>query len=148
GRTVVLNPAPFQPVPAELLASVDVLVPNEVELRQMVPDAADLTEAALAVHDQAGCVVVVTCGELGLVVVQDGRARQVPGHRVQAVDTIGSGDAFCGTLGARLALGDPLGEALDRANAAAALSVTRPGGAPSVPTADEVVRFLAEVSAR
>ncbi|MGO1561399.1 Ribokinase [Actinomycetales bacterium JB111] len=142
GTTVVLNPAPFHPVPPELLDSVDIVVPNEVELRQMVPGVPDPTEAALALHDQVGCALVVTCGSQGLIVVERGSARTVPAHRVEAVDTIGAGDAFCGCLGARLALGDPLDEAIDYANAAAALSVTRSGGAPSVPSAAETTRFI------
>ncbi|MGO1582897.1 MAG: ribokinase [Actinomycetaceae bacterium] len=142
GTRVILNPAPFVPVPPDLLEGVDVLIPNEVELRQMVPGEPDLIGAALELHRSAGCVVVVTCGEEGVVVVDGPEPRHVPAHRVDVVDTIGAGDAFCGNLGARLALGDDLDEAIVHANAAAALSVTRRGGAPAAPTAAETQQFV------
>lgn len=145
GVTVVLNPAPYAAVPPELLESVDVLVPNEVELGQLVPGGADLDQAAIALQRSVGCAVVVTCGAAGLLVVgDDARLLRVPAHEVQVADTIGAGDAFCGNLGARLALGDDLLSAVRYANAAAALSVTRLGGAPAAPTATETERFVAD----
>lgn len=144
GTTVVLNPAPFADLPPDVLDLVDVLVPNEVELSQLVPGEPDPTEAALALRRSAGCVVVVTCGRAGVLVVDDeGAPRRIAAHRVDVVDTIGAGDAFCGNLSARLALGDDLDTALRFANAAAALSVTRPGGAPAAPRAAETADLVA-----
>ncbi|MGC5629248.1 ribokinase [Georgenia sp. Z1344] len=144
GTRVVLNPAPFVDVPREILDLVDVLVPNEVELGQLVPGEPDLADAALALRRSSGCVVVVTCGSAGVLVVDsDAAPRRLDAHRVEVVDTIGAGDAFCGNLAARLALGDDLDTAIGLANAAGALSVTRPGGAPSAPTAAETARLAA-----
>ncbi|MGC0143241.1 ribokinase [Pseudactinotalea sp. Z1732] len=144
GTTVILNPAPYAPLPPELVELVDVLVPNEVELRQMVPGEGALDRAAEMLQLSSGCAVVVTCGAAGLLVVgKEGRLLRVPAHEVQVADTIGAGDAFCGNLGARLALGDALLTAVRYANAAAALAVTRPGGAPAAPTATETERFVA-----
>ena len=63
-------------------------------------------------------------------------------HDVDVVDTVGAGDAFCGALGARLAAGASLREATVYANAAAALSVTKAGAEPSMPTAQEIEALL------
>ena len=68
-----------------------------------------------------------------------------PRHAVDAIDTVGAGDAFCGSLGARLAAGDALREAAVYAVAAAAISVTRPGAEPAMPTAADVAELLATV---
>lgn len=145
GVRVVLNPAPYAELPADLLAMVDVLVPNEGELRRLAgadPDA-PAAEVARAWWRGRHGALVVTLGEDGALVL-DGAADpvHVPGLAVDAVDTIGAGDTFCGNLGARLAAGDSLPEAVMVANAAAALSVQRHGGAPSAPFAEETSGLL------
>jgi ribokinase len=63
---------------------------------------------------------------------------------VRAVDATAAGDTFCGTLAASLAAGTSMSEALKRANAAAAISVTRKGAQPSIPSAAEVDAMLAQ----
>lgn len=142
GVQVVLNPAPFTDVPQPLRDCVDVVVPNEVEARQLAPDANTLHEAAAHLQRTWGCAVVITCGAGGVLVLGVGtEVVHVPGIAVQVVDTIGAGDAFCGNLGARLAAGDSLVAAAAYANVAAALSVTRAGGAPAAPTATETEGF-------
>ncbi|GAB2987516.1 ribokinase [Actinotalea caeni] len=145
GVRVVLNPAPYQELPADLLAMVDVLVPNEVELRQLAHADADTPVADVATAWWQGRpgALVVTLGSEGVLLLEgDAAPEHVPALAVDAVDTIGAGDTFCGNLGARLAAGDPLREAVLRANAAAALSVQRHGGAPSAPRVDEVDHLL------
>ena len=64
-------------------------------------------------------------------------------HAVDVVDTVGAGDAFCGALGAWLAAGASLREAVQHANAAGALAVTRAGAEPSMPARDAVVALVA-----
>jgi ribokinase len=59
------------------------------------------------------------------------------------VDTTGAGDCFCGALTARLAAGEAIWDALSYAQAAASISVTRPGAAGSMPSRDEVLKLLA-----
>ncbi len=143
GVTVILNPAPVCPLPAELLEHVDVLVPNEGELAALTgrPDLGP-TEAAALLRDRWGLDVVVTLGERGaLVVATGGEVSHVPALSVRAVDTVGAGDVFCGYLAAGLAQGLGLARAVETANAAAAISVTRTGSAASAPTADEVRAF-------
>jgi ribokinase len=68
----------------------------------------------------------------------------IPGYKVKAVDAVGAGDAFVGTLAAFLAEGRPLDEALNLANAAAAISVTRKGAQPSMPRRPEILRLAAK----
>jgi ribokinase len=67
----------------------------------------------------------------------------IPGYSVDAVDTTGAGDAFNGALAVALAEGKELAHAIAFANAAAALCVTKPGAAPSMPRREEVERWIA-----
>lgn len=164
---VVYNPAPAATVTSDVLALVDVLVVNESEFALIfdVHESAlsddDATFAAVssrceqfsthgADHDTHlehsaadPTAVVVTLGGAGVMVVSHGDVRRFDGHPVDAVDTTGAGDCFVGYLAARLGTGEVLAEAIVLANAAAALSVTREGAGPSMPTLDEVRRFLA-----
>jgi ribokinase len=128
GATTVLNPSPAQVLDDELLGLVDVLVANEHE--------AGVVGAASACG-----AVVTTMGERGAVIAE---GASYPSHRVDAVDTTGAGDAFCGALAAQLAAGRALGDAVRTAVAAGALAVTRPGALPSLPTAAEVAALLEE----
>lgn len=123
--TVVLNPAPTDTLPLELLERVDVLVPNEWELARLTGEHESVEQAArsLAVRN-----VVVTLGARGaLVVPSDGPSELIAPPAVSAVDTTGAGDCFCGALSVALAEGRPLVEAARFAVAAAALSTTGHG---------------------
>lgn len=148
GTVVVLNPAPYQRLPKELLANVDVLVPNEVEAHAMI-GAENLSHQDLA--DAVGAFwprrAVVTLGGDGVVVLGSPLTTTIPAHEVQPVDTVGAGDTFCGVLSACLANGMSLVEAARYANAAAALAVTRPGGSTAAPTRQEVEQLLALATA-
>ena len=143
GTLVVLNPAPS---PAAGLHGfdglVDVLVPNEVEAAALSGTPGDPLAAAAVLRGQLGAAVVVTVGAQGAWVVDGDEPEHVPAHPVEAVDTVGAGDAFCGALGARLAAGDDLRAATSYANAAAALSVTKPGAEPSMPRAADIEALL------
>jgi ribokinase len=143
--TVVLNPAPPQPLSAELLAQVDVLVPNEHELRRLAdePDG-NATPAELAALARGLGVrsVVVTLGERGaLVVPADGPVLLQAPPAVEPVDTTGAGDCFCGALSSALDRGESLAEAVRYAVTAAALSTTGPGARGALPD-DDAVRAL------
>ena len=144
--TVVLTPAPPQPLPDDLLARVDVLVPNEHELAQLAgvetgersPD--ELVDLARTV---ARSSVVVTLGARGaLVVPGDGGPAHVQAPPpVTPVDTTGAGDCFCGALAQALAGGADLPTAVRYAVAAAALSTTGAGARGALPD-DPAVRAL------
>lgn len=150
GTTVVLNPAPWTPVPDELLARTDVLVPNEPEAAQLLGlevaqlDADDAVRRIVERYGVAG--VIITLGERGAVIAADDLTTHIAPHELTAVDTVGAGDAYCGALAARLADGASLLDAARYANAAAAIAVTRVGGARSAPRRAEVEALLAPLA--
>jgi ribokinase len=87
--------------------------------------------------------VIVTLGSRGVLVADGAAAEHIPAFAVEAVDPTGAGDAFIGSLAVFLAEGLPLREALRRANAVAALSVTRPGTQTAFPSRTEAEAYLA-----
>jgi ribokinase len=143
--TVVLTPAPPQPLPADLLERVDVLVPNEHELALLAgaaPGERSPADLATLARSVASCAVVVTLGARGaLVVPTDGEPSLQAPPPVTPVDTTGAGDCFCGALAQALAGGAGLAEAVRHAVAAAALSTTGPGARGALPD-DTAVRAL------
>jgi ribokinase len=150
--TVVLTPAPSQQLPAELLARVDVLVPNEHELAELAgadPGERSPAELAALARSLASAAVVVTLGARGALVVpgNGGPVLLQPPPPVTAVDSTGAGDCFCGALAAALAGGSPLPEAVRFAVAAAALSTTGPGARGALPDEDAVRAVLPRVPA-
>ncbi|SOC51666.1 ribokinase [Blastococcus aggregatus] len=150
GGRVVLTPAPPQPLSEELLALVDVLVPNEHELVQLTgatPGERTPAELVALAQRVAGPVVVVTLGARGaLLVLRDGSpALLQPPPEVTPVDTTGAGDCFTGALAQALAGGQDLPGAVRYAVAAAALSTTGEGARGGLPGDDEVQAVLARV---
>ncbi|AFV90783.1 Ribokinase [Acidipropionibacterium acidipropionici ATCC 4875] len=148
GTLVILNPAPFSPLPDELLDLCDVIVPNEVELAQWAgrrpADDGQVAELAQNLADDHGLTVIVTIGDRGsLICAPMSPITRVGAHHVTAVDTVGAGDTFCGHLAALLSMGSALPRAIGRASAAAAITVTRRGGNAS-PTTAETDDFLAK----
>lgn len=131
---VVLNAAPAQPLPHELLEAVALLVVNEHE-------AASLGGADRLLEFVPR--LVVTLGAKGALVRTRDTAVRVPGIPVEVVDTTGAGDAFCGALAAKLDEGAQLEAAVRFATAAAALSVGRAGAVPAIPTREEIDDFHA-----
>jgi ribokinase len=127
GGTVVLNPAPARPI----VAPVDVLVPNRGELETLAGRAGDPVELARGL--EAARAVVVTLGSEGAVVVEGAHVERIPAPKVEAVDTTGAGDAFCGALAQALDAGADLVEAARWAVRAAATSVTKPGAQGGLP---------------
>lgn len=141
---VVLNPAPAAPLEARLLRDVDVLVPNEGELAAIAGISDDTEHAARALAGD-GRSVIVTLGASGAyAAAADGSGHLVPAPRVDAIDTVGAGDCFCGALGAALARGETLEASMRFATHAAAIAVTRDGAQASMPHLDEVRAFLGD----
>jgi ribokinase len=141
GTRVVLTPAPAQVLPAELMRSIDVLVPNEHEA--VLVAEADELEAAIDLLGTQVPDLVVTLGERGGIHVgQDGALTPFATPVVEAVDTTAAGDTFVGALALGLGRGEDWVAALELAAAAAAISVSRVGASESMPPADEVERFL------
>ena len=144
GVRTILNPAPAGQVSRDVLALADFITPNETELEALVgKSGVPVEEAARSLLANDGQVVVVTLGAQGARWVSKHGSALVPAYKVNVVDTTGAGDAFNSGLAVALAEGKSLGDALAFANATAALCVTRPGTAPSMPQRHEVEVLLA-----
>jgi len=146
GVPVVLNPAPARPLDDGLLRGVSVLTPNEHEAATLagveVESEGDMREAAARIRARGPRTVVITLGERGVYASSEGSEGLVPAFKVEPVDTTAAGDIFNGALAVALAEKRPLPEALRFAQAAAAISVTRPGAQPSAPTRAEILALL------
>lgn len=139
GARTILNPAPAQPLPDELVELCDIIVPNEHEL--------ELIGGVDSLVDRGVGTVVTTRGAEGVTMTIRAEASSIERHQpafpITPVDTTGAGDAFCGALAARLAAGDDLESAVRYAAAAGALATTINGAVASLPYAGDVAGFLA-----
>jgi ribokinase len=178
GTTLLLNAAPGMAVPAELLAAADVLVVNESEAdlitrdrpgrtghmsisRTTSLDAAEAMQRSWPEDDETtsaliGSLVdlrvrsaILTLGPQGCAWIHENSCAMIDAFEVNAIDTVGAGDAFCAALAVRLAEnqiargGDEgIIDALHWASAAGALATTKPGAIPSLPTREEVKNLL------
>jgi len=148
GATTILTPAPVGPVDPSLAAFVDILVPNEVEAAALTgldcDDESQLSAIARRLSDLRGCVI--TLGSRGAFVLDRSGSSAteiwVEAHKVETIDTVGAGDAFCGSLAASLAAGALLPDAVRLANAAGALSTTVSGAAASAPDRSAALALL------
>ena len=149
GATTILDPAPARTLPRRLLSTVDVLTPNETEALTLLASPGDRIEtpaqaegAAMRLLELGVETVVLKLGHQGCFVAGPGICEHVSGFSVEPLDTTAAGDTFNGGLALALAEGKSLSGAARFANAAAALSTTRPGAQNSVPGRDEVERLL------
>jgi ribokinase len=144
GATTILNPAPIKPATEELLRNADYLVVNEVELEALSsvtvnPDDLTSVHAAMEkLQQHRPLAIVATLGARGALVSCPAERYEAKGHKVDAIDTTGAGDCFIGGFAAALAKSESVAEAIDFANKAAAISVTRRGAASSFPRLAEV----------
>jgi len=148
GINVIFDPGPLVDSPDEplmnaLLPRIDLWTSNSVEALRFT-GASDIDQALdrLADHLPAEVLMVVRDGPQGCWISQGGERRHVPGFKVDAVDSNGAGDAHAGVFVAGLAQGLPAAQAARRANAAAALAVTRwgPATAPGTAEVDALIR--------
>ena len=144
----ILNPAPAAPLPDELLQLTDICVPNETETELLtglpVQSLSQVESAARKLLARGVRVVIVTLGERGALVVEPDAVEQVAPIEIDAVDPTGSGDAFIGSLAVFLGEGLSLRDAVRRANAIAARSVTQIGTQTSFPNRAEADAFCAQ----
>jgi len=139
GVRTILNPAPAAHLPESTLALADYLTPNETELETLYgPVSTDLRQFVKF----AGQTLVMTAGARGALWATQTDSGEVPAYKVDVVDTTGAGDAFNGGLAVALAEGRALTDAIAFANATAAMCVTRPGTAPSMPQRAEVEALM------
>lgn len=145
GARNVFNAAPAQQASRELLGMVDILIVNEFELAcnvgggQINPaDHVQIAAAMEAFERPQEQALVVTLGEHGAVLSNQGTLAWIEAAAVVPVDTTGAGDAFTGALAAELCTGSPLEEAVAYACAVASVSVTRHGASVAMPYWHEV----------
>ncbi|MDX7923366.1 ribokinase [Aeromonas media] len=152
GTRVVLNPAPAQPLSADLLALVDLITPNQTEAELLtgvkVTDEASAAQAAARFHQMGISDVMITLGSQGVYCSNARQQQLIPGFRVEAVDTTAAGDTFNGALLAAELAGASFQDAVRFAHGAAALSVTRFGAQSSIPGKQEVDTFLQSQAAQ
>lgn len=147
---VLLDPAPARELPAELLALVDYIVPNESEIAELtgiaVSDTASAIQAANDLMSRGVATVFSKLGANGVVVIRKDETFTVAGYPVVPVDTTAAGDAFAGALATALVSGRSLKEAARFANAVGALAVTKPGAQSAMPDLAEAERFMKEAA--
>ncbi|EJN17310.1 ribokinase [Pseudomonas sp. GM79] len=148
GKTVILNPAPAsRPLPADWYAAIDYLIPNESEasaLSGLPVDSLSTAEtAATRLIAMGAGKVIITLGSQGSLFADGQRFEHFPAAKVKAVDTTAAGDTFVGGFAAALAAGKGEADAIRFGQVAAALSVTRAGAQPSIPTLSDVQAFKA-----
>jgi len=146
GVPVILNPAPAIPFPADVLAKVDYLTPNETEALGLIGnqvDPEDFDTLADRLLGTGAKNVVLTLGEKGAFIKNETVRQFVPAFSfAKVVETTGAGDAFAGGFAVALAEGKSIVEATRYGCAVAGISVTRPGTAPSMPHRGEVDKLF------
>lgn len=142
GIRTILNPAPAGKLPPDVVALADFITPNQTELQSLSGQTGSVEANARSLLTREGQTIVVTLGAEGARWVSQESTAHLPAFKVHVVDTTGAGDAFNAGFAVGLAEGKNLDDAIAFANATAALCVTRPGTAPSMPRRDEVEALL------
>lgn len=144
GVKTILNPAPAQKLPDEILANISVLTPNQTEAAILAGEGeTTLPQIGHALQSQGAANVIITCGALGALLINEYETSIIMAFAPkQVADTTAAGDCFNGALAVAISEGLPTVDAVEFANAAAALSVTKAGAQPSLPTRAEVDAFL------
>ncbi len=143
GTRVVLTPAPVAPLSDDLLAAVDLLVPNEHEAA-LLTGRDDARAAARTLLGRGASAVAVTLGRQGCLYADGTDVIQVPAMDVPAIDTTAAGDTFVAALTVALTEGRAVRESLGWATAAAAICVQRPGASTSMPYRHEIDALVAD----
>jgi ribokinase len=146
GLTVILDPAPAATLDDSIWPLIHIVTPNETEATLLtgirVTDVASAVEAGRWFTARGTGAALITLAAAGAVLVTAETVEHFEAFRVTVVDTTAAGDTFAGYLGASLAAGNDRTDAIRRAIAAGALTVTRRGASPSIPTSAEVATLL------
>jgi ribokinase len=143
GVPTILNPAPAAPLPESIYQFIDYITPNETEAAALtgipVASVADAERAADAFLARGVPNAIITLGAQGAFVKNARIKAHVPAVNAgPVVETTGAGDAFNGGFAVALSEGMDLVDAARFGCAAAGISITRPGTAPSMPTRAEI----------
>lgn len=142
GTTTILNPAPAAELDDELLAAVDILIPNEHELARLsglpVDSEAEIIAASQKLMQRGIGELIVTLGERGVLHIDQQGSTFYPANQVAVVDTTAAGDSFIGGLLTALAQAKTIPDAIDYGQRAAALTIQRKGAQSALPSAAEL----------
>jgi ribokinase len=144
---VLLNPAPARKLTKKLLSMVDLLVVNETEseiISEGTIDSLGIERMAEVLVEMGAKSVIITLGANGSYFLNGTEKGKFPAFKVNAIDSTGAGDIFCGALTSYLAECREISDAIKYASAASALSVQKLGAAPSVPCKEEIDMFVRE----
>ena len=148
GCETILTPAPAKILPRDMLRDIDYIVPNEIEILQIVPDCRDAEDAAQKLISSGVKNVIVTLGKRGCDLYNGCGIKHFPTYEnIRPVDTVGAGDCFTGSLAGGLKICKNLERAIEFATAAASLKISKMG-AQSVATLEEVKKLAAQYSSR
>lgn len=145
GIKVVLNPAPAVLLSDELLKCLYTIIPNKTEAEILsgitISDWDSAKQAANIISSKGVEIVVITLGENGALVKNGSKYYNIPGNKVDVVDTTAAGDTFCGAFCVALSEGFPIEKAAEIANKAGSIAVSRQGAQDSIPYREEVFLF-------
>lgn len=148
GCETILTPAPAKILPRDMLRDIDYIVPNEIEILQIVPDCRDAEDAAQKLISSGVKIVIVTLGKRGCDLYNGCGIKHFPTYEnIRPVDTVGAGDCFTGSLAGGLKICKNLERAIEFATAAASLKISKMG-AQSVATLEEVKKLAAQYPSR
>jgi ribokinase len=137
GNRVILNPAPAKQLSDDLLSCLYLITPNEVEAELLtgikVTDASSAEKSAEKLFAKRVKNVIITMGAAGAYLLSEKVSKLIPVVPVRPLDTTAAGDVFNGALAVAISEGKDLEEAVDFANKAASISVTRMGAQASAP---------------
>jgi ribokinase len=141
GHAVVLDPAPARPLSPVLTASNPIATPNEGELLELTGET-DVAVAAASLSQLTHNSVIVTLGSDGVLLHDGGILTAIAPFKTTAVDSTGAGDAFAGALAVGFAEGSSIGDAVDLAQATAALSVRSEGARSGMPSREDAEELI------
>jgi ribokinase len=151
GKITILNPAPIQNLSEQLLKNTDYLIANETEGSFLAGQQAEQLskDEAIAIAKQlqktGASKVIITLGANGSIYLDQSKQIYTPAFKVNAVDTTAAGDGFCGAFATAISEGIDIEAALKFASAAGAITATRAGAVPSLPSKQEILSMIASV---
>lgn len=142
GIKVILNPAPARALSDKLLKHLFIITPNKSEAEILsgikVFDWESAKKAAEVIRAKGANIVVITLGDLGALVCENGLFHEVKAVKVEAIDTTAAGDTFCGALCVGISEGKTIVDSVKMAAKASALTVTKMGAQSSIPYRSEL----------
>ena len=139
GMLIFLNPSPYnETIDTIDLTKINWLLVNEVEMAQITNESSPKEAYEILHQKYPQLSLVVTLGHQGSIAFDQDKVYEEGIYKVEAVDTTGAGDTYTGYFIASLTKGKAIQEAMHDASIASAISVTRKGAAPSIPTYEEV----------